>query len=75
MESLDRCVGSLRVWGEVAAGSGVWATVPEGHLDGAQVCSVVVEEPCEASAKVVGGDSPELCLVGSVSRYGADQSG
>ena len=68
-------MGSLRVWGEVAAGSGVGAAVPEGHLDGAQVCSVVVEEPCEASTKVVGGDGPELCLVGSVSRNGANQSG
>ena len=74
MESLDRCVGSSGVWGEVAPGGGVWAAVPEGHLDGPQVCSVVVEEPCEASAKVVGSNGPELCLVGSVSRNGANQS-
>ena len=51
------------------------AAVPEGHLDGAEVCSVVVEEPCEASAQIVRCDDAELCLVGSVGDDGADQSG
>ena len=75
MESLYCCVGSLGVWGEIAAGSGVWAAMSEGHLNSAQVGSVVVEEPCETSAQVVGGNSPKLCLVGSVSRNGANQPG